>query len=435
MGSTLGRGRAESRQRAPENPMPSIGRLSLIGRRSSVVARRRAALPRAVALAALVVAAALAPRAFGAVLPDDRADVLYHRYDGGGVTIDGPSVLVRKKIGERFSASANYYVDMVSSASIDVQLTASPYEEERTQKSLAFDFLRNKSTYSMGFINSEETDYEANTAFFSISQDMFGDLTTISLTYKRGWDDVFRNIRQSDGARLRDPGFAEGIDRRGYAVGLTQVLTRNMILGVNYEVLTDEGFLNSPYRSVRYADASALRGFSFESEVYPATRTSNAISGRVKYFLPYRAAVDGTYRFYTDTWGVRAHTGEIGYTHPLWSRWILEGKLRYYRQSAADFYGDLFPRRQFANFLARDKELSTFTSYTIGIGAEYEFTIPRARWIQKSTANVRYDYLTIEYDDFRDARVTDPANGVLPGQEPLYELNANVLQVFFSIWF
>jgi hypothetical protein len=71
----------------------------------------------------VLLVALLAPLAWpaqAAVLPDDRADVLYHRYEGGGVTIDGPSVLVRKKFAEKYSVSANYYVDMVSSASIDV---------------------------------------------------------------------------------------------------------------------------------------------------------------------------------------------------------------------------------------------------------------------------------------------------------------------------
>ena len=389
---------------------------------------------RALLLALLLVAVCGTPVHAG-VLADDRADVLYHRYDGGGVTIDGPSVLVRKKFGERFAVSGNYYVDMVSSASIDVELTASPYEEERTQKSVGFEFLRGKATYSAGFINSEETDFDSNTAYFSISQDMFGDLTTISLTYKRGWDDVFRNIRQPDGSRMRDPGFAESTDRRGYAIGLTQILTRNMILALNYEVLTDEGYLNSPYRSVRYLDPGASNGFSFQPEVYPRTRTSNAVSARLKYYLPYRAALDWQYRFFSDTWGIDAHTAEIGYTHPLGRRWILDGKLRYYRQTAADFYRDLFPRRDFANFLARDKELATFKGYTIGIGATYEFSVPRARWIQRSTANVRYDHLLIDYEDFRDVRKTDPANGVLPGAEPLYELEADVFQLFLSIWF
>ena len=70
---------------------------------------------------------AMTGTAIAGVLPEDRADVLYHLYDGGGVEIDGPSLLVRKKVGKSVSIVGNYYVDMVSSASIDVITTASPY--------------------------------------------------------------------------------------------------------------------------------------------------------------------------------------------------------------------------------------------------------------------------------------------------------------------
>ncbi|MEW8432153.1 MAG: hypothetical protein G8D61_20695, partial [gamma proteobacterium symbiont of Ctena orbiculata] len=45
------------------------------------------------------------------VLPEDRADLMYHRYDGGGVEVDGPSILVRKSFGGNISLNANYYVD------------------------------------------------------------------------------------------------------------------------------------------------------------------------------------------------------------------------------------------------------------------------------------------------------------------------------------
>src|SRR5215203_4779560 len=82
-------------------------------------------------------AALLPSNAVAGVLPEDRADVLYFRYEGGGVTISGPSMLVQKSIGEHVSLSANYYIDMVSSASVDVETSASPYEDERTQSSLA----------------------------------------------------------------------------------------------------------------------------------------------------------------------------------------------------------------------------------------------------------------------------------------------------------
>jgi hypothetical protein len=74
----------------------------------------------------LVMILAISSTAMSGVLPEDRTDILYHLYDGGGVTIDGPSVLVRKQVGKSLSFAANYYVDMVSSASIDVITTASP---------------------------------------------------------------------------------------------------------------------------------------------------------------------------------------------------------------------------------------------------------------------------------------------------------------------
>ena len=40
--------------------------------------------------------------------------------------------------------------------------------------------------------------------------------------------------------------------------------------------VTDEGFLNNPYRQVRFLDPVRCAGYSYESELYPRTRTSSA---------------------------------------------------------------------------------------------------------------------------------------------------------------
>ena len=106
------------------------------------------------------------------------------------MVIDGPSILVRKSIADTVSVSANYYVDNVSAASIDVVTTASPYTEERTETSVGIDYLYDKTIMSLSYTTSSENDYEANTAFFAVSQDFFGDLTTLSLGYGVGWDTV-----------------------------------------------------------------------------------------------------------------------------------------------------------------------------------------------------------------------------------------------------
>jgi hypothetical protein len=364
--------------------------------------------------------AAFAPAAHAAVLPDDRADVLYHRYDGGGVTIDGPSLLVRKKFAEKYSVTANYYVDMVSSASIDVVTTASPYTEERTQVSLGADVLNGRTQYTVAFSNSDETDYTANTAAFDVSQDLFGDLTTLSFGYSRGWDEV----RKRD-----DPEFSEPVDRSTWRIGLSQILTPKLMVGMNWELVSDEGFLNNPYRSVRYLDPGSVLGYAYQPEVYPNTRVSNALAVSARYFLPYRAALAGHYRWFTDTWGIDASTVTLGYTHPWGERWIFELTYRWYTQGAADFYSDLFPNANAQNFLARDKELSTFTSNMVGLGATYElpFAMP---FIKRSSVSFFFDRFQFDYDDFRDVRA-----GGTPGTEPLYGFGANVFRVFVSGWF
>ena len=87
----------------------------------------------------------------GAILPEDRSDVMYHGYEGGGLRVEGPSVLVRKAYKDKFSVWGNYYVDMISSASIDVVTTASPYTEERTEYSIGADYLHDKTTMGASF--------------------------------------------------------------------------------------------------------------------------------------------------------------------------------------------------------------------------------------------------------------------------------------------
>ena len=359
--------------------------------------------------------------AHAAVLPEDRADVLYHRYDGGGVTIDGPSVLLRKKFAEKYSVSANYYMDMVSSASIDVMTTASPYTEERTQGGLAFDLLQGKTQYSVSYTLSDESDYTANTASFDLSQDIFGDLVTVSFGFSQGWDEVRKN---------GDNAFEETVDRRNYRFGLQLIVTPRLMTGLNYEAITDEGFLNNPYRSVRYLDETSARGFSFQPELYPHTRTSNAVAINARYFLPHRASVHGEYRYFTDTWGIDANTASIGYTHPWGKRWIFEVGYRWYDQSAADFYSDLFPRADAQNFLARDKELSTFTSHMFSLGATYELSSLGWDRLRRSTVNLFYDRINYQYDDFRDITA-----GGAPGTEELYGFDADVFRLFVSGWF
>ena len=93
--------------------------------------------------------------------------------------------------------------------------------------------------------------------------------------------------------------FERELKRQQYGVGVTQILTKNLITALNVQTTTEEGYLNNPYRSVRYVDPTVARGYSYEPELYPNTRTANAAGVRARYFLPYRAAIKGDVVFGT----------------------------------------------------------------------------------------------------------------------------------------
>lgn len=376
------------------------------------------------ALGAFLLALAAMPSQ-SAVLPEDRADMLYHRYTGGGVTVDGPAVLVRKKLKDKYSLSAKYYEDSVSSASIDVQTTASRYSEKRTEYGIGFDTLQDKTTYSINYTTSTENDYDAESAHLDISHDFFGDLTTASLGFSQGWDTVGKNFD--------DNWVDREVDRRNYRASLSQVISKDAIINLAFESIIDEGSdnraLGNPYRSVRiYDDNSEV--LSFANEQYPMTRNSDAWSVKARYSLEDKSVAFSEFRQFTDSWGIDAWNLQVGYLYPLTPEWLLEGRVRHYEQTAATFYSDLFSADDNLNFYARDKELSTFDNNSFGFTASYERKAPEHWYVSKGRASIMYDFFMFDYDDFRDAR-----KQATPGTESMYSFNASVIRLLLSVWY
>lgn len=373
---------------------------------------------RAIRALCLLALSAVSPQILAATLEADKVDILYHQYDGGGMIIDGPAVLVRKSIGNQFSLTGQYYVDSVSAASIDVLANASEYEEERKEYSAGVDFLHDKTVMSLGYTNSTENDFVADSVHFSISQDFFGDLTNVSMGFSQGWDEV--KIRNNDV-------FREEADRRHYRLGLTQVLTKNWVVGLNFETISDEGYLNNPYRKFRFSDVNSSTGVSKATEIYPQTRTSNAFSFRTQYYLPYRASIQADARVFSDTWGVRATQWGLGYNHALGDGFIVEAHVRRYQQDKADFYSDLFASENYQTHMARDKELSTYSNNSFGLGVSYEIKRGVIPLIDRFQFSLLMDFMQFDYEDFRDELdASRPA-----GQERFYSFDATVTRASF----
>lgn len=344
------------------------------------------------------------------VLPEDRTDLLYHYYDGGGVTVNGPAMLVRKSAGDNVSLSGRYYVDTISSASIDVVTTASPYKDKREEFGVGIDYLHGNSLVQASMSSSKENDYLADTLSLNVSHDLFGGLTTLNLGFSQGQDTVQRV----------DTSFEEDINRYNFRMGATQVLSKSLLLGVAYEGISEEGYLSNPYRSARVLGATL-------PEQYPGTRDSQAVAVRVvKGFSsdqqPVISSVRADYRYFRDNWGIRSNTLKVALQRYFGSRVLGEARYRYYQQSAATFYSDNFASEM--TYMARDKELSTFQSHSLGVRVTWYFLDRKYLFLDRMSLNFSHDYVNFDYQDFTDVRTGE-----------LYSFGANILQLYISAWY
>jgi hypothetical protein len=73
--------------------------------------------------------------------------------------------------------------------------------------------------------------------------------------------------------------------------------------------------------------------------------------------------------------------------------------------------------------MARDRELSDFSSNALGAKASYQLFNRRFNF-NRATLNFAYDFIRYDYNNFTDVRT---------GR--LYAYKANVFQLFLSGWF
>ena len=360
------------------------------------LARRLAA-----ALAGLLGGIFAGGAARAATLPEDRAEALIHAYSGGGVTANGPAVLVRKSIADKVSLTGSLYVDAVSNASIDVVTTASPYKERRNDYGLALDYAVRDSLITLAVGASKEPDYRTRSLSLDIAQETFGGMTTVNVGFTRAADDV---------GKTGDPAFSDRATHWQYRVGVTQILTPKWLASVNLEAISDDGFLGNTYRVARVFGAAV-------PERVPRTRSSRAMKLRAVGDLGSRDALRAEYRYFWDNWDIKAHTAEVGYSRYLGESFLADGFIRYYKQKAALFYSDNATTE--TTYVSRNRQLSDFDNLTIGGKLTFDWKKQPGQYDLKANAGI--ELLDVKYHNFTDIRTGS-----------LYTLRAGVLQLYLT---
>ena len=334
-------------------------------------------------------------------LPENKAETLFHSYSGGGVSANGPAFLVRKSVFDKVSLTGTYYLDAVSNASIDVVTTASPYRETRHEFGLSADYVYRDAQITVGAMTSHEPDYVANTGSIDVTQEVFGGMTTIAFGFTRVSDTVKKRY---------SPEFLDAAKHWQYRLGATQILTTRWLMSANFEALSDDGFLGSPYRVARVFGAAV-------PERNPRTRSGRAIKLRLVGDLGNRDSMHVEYRYFRDTWDIKAHTAEIGYSRYFGENWLADTFFRYYSQSHALFYSDNATSE--TTYVSRNRQLSTFND--MGLGAKLSYNLRRVPGRYDIKLNGSYEYTRFKFKDFTDLR-----------DGSLYGYASNVIQVYLS---
>ena len=163
-------------------------------------------------------------------------------------------------------------------------------------------------------------------------------------------------------------------------LGVTQVVSRNLVVQANYSFSDSSGYLNDPYKIVSIVDPisgdivprtppAGVSGPSHEYvfEARPDARTKHSFYGQAKYYMSGKV-LDASYRYMTDDWDIDSHTVDLRFRWPIGESIYLEPHARFYTQTDAKFYQiGLVEGVPLPAFASSDYRLGNFDAITAGL--------------------------------------------------------------------
>lgn len=140
----------------------------------------------------------------------------------------------------------------------------------------------------------------------------------------------------------------------------SQILSKNLVVGVTLDVARLDGYQANPYRT-------AITDMGESAERHPTLRTREAAAVLVRYFIPAsQTTLIGSYRYYRDTWKVHAHTPEVRIVQQVGYAADASLRYRYHWQDGAFFYRDRYATSEGVDgYITDDVKLDSFTGHTV----------------------------------------------------------------------
>jgi hypothetical protein len=258
----------------------------------------------------------------------------------------------------RVAITANWQQPLGESSQISYGMSAS--------KEIDYLHLGLNGQFAMDF-NKRNTTVSAGLAFARDEVDPFGG-TAIPLT-------AVQDVGNND-----NRGGKGDKDVLDIVVGVSQVLSRNLVVLANYSFSNQNGYLNNIYKVLSVVDGTTgdtigrtpapgvdgpTHEYLFESR--PDDRTKHSLYTQAKYYMGGKV-LDASYRYMTDDWEIDSHTVDIRYRWPLGRDKYLEPHLRFYTQSEAEFYRlSITAGAPLPLYASSDYRLGNFDAITAGV--------------------------------------------------------------------
>lgn len=352
------------------------------------------------ASASLLIAAPLA-HAEGAADEPWRVDVGAMRYsEKNRIKVSELNFRAKRQLGEEDFVSLRADYDSVSGASptgaAKIQTTTSAsggaplatFKAARaavgadwdtslspeTRLSLAGDHSSQKSYSSAGFGGSVARDFnQRNTTL------VFG--ASYSVDTIKPVNGIRTELKTTNAAIIR--AVSEEKSQIDLQLGVTQVLSREALVQLNYVRGNASGYMTNPYKIISEVDPVTgvnTNGIA-RTEKRPDKRGSNALYAQLNYaFNP--GVLYSSYRYFQDDWGIKAHTVDLKYRQPVTERLYVQPNIRLYTQSAADFYRSMLYTTEITPaYASADYRLAKMHSNSAGVKLGYkpisggEFTV------------------------------------------------------------
>ncbi len=262
-----------------------------------------------------------------------------------------PSFYARKPLSDSLAAEGSIVYDSVSGASPLYHNTLSGASRRgvtdyRTAGDAKLTKYFNQIAVGVGAAVSSERDYFSR----ALSVDVRVSSDDRNRTLAFGVGGASDRINSTNGV-------AEGEQRHtlDLLAGITQALSPDAIVQSTITYSPGHGYYSDPYKAI---------------DVRPDHRRIFAWLTRYDQHLPWLdATVNLSYRYLHDSFGSSSHAVEFAWNQPLPDGWSMVPNLRYYTQSAADFYFDppfahgFVPGRAYS----ADTRLSAFGALTSGL--------------------------------------------------------------------